>query len=143
MSTAIYLAADQQNGTLVTRQEFDNWADAYLASISDGRACFERDEDGYMRPVEYGRDVYSGGSFKSDDTQAKIEAGRSLRGHMSNYREDARYGFIEIRVDADGFLETDPEDDNSLYDAITYGTAIGYKLRAADAARAGLEIEAE
>lgn len=136
MNKIIFLAADLQEGSLITHQEYAHWADAYLASISDGRAQLKRDADGYMRPEEDGRQVYGGGSFDDDETKAKNEAGRALVCHMSNYREDGRYGDIRIVVDAAGYLVCG-DDENSLMDAATYGRAAGYKLRSADAARIG------
>lgn len=131
----IYLAADTQEGSLVTSKEFAHWADALLAAVTDGRAEFKRDSDDYLAAYEGEKRIYSCGAFGSDDA-AKNTVGRELAREV----QSGRYTWIKIAVDADSFLVCGGGDDeNELLDAVIYGRAAGYFLRNADADRAGVE----
>lgn len=131
-TSTIYLAADFQEGRLVTQQEFSHWADALLAAVTDGNGEFKRDADGYLTAYENGQRIYSCGAF-GDDEIAKNKVGQEL----SREVRSARYEWIEIAVDEHGFLVCG-KDENKLLDAVTYGRAAGYSLRNADAKRAGV-----
>lgn len=131
--TTLYLAADTQDGSLVTPETFKHWADAYLAALTHGRGEFKRDADGYMAAYERGVRIYSSGAFDEDDDAAKDKCGEGI-GREIDY---SRYQWIEINVDAAGYLVCG--DDESLWDSVTYGRQAGYLLRDSDAARAGIE----
>lgn len=78
-------------------RDFDNHADAYIAALTDGNGSFERDANGYMRAVENGKQIYTGGSFNKDDLAAKDEVVREIARslHMSDYR------FTTLKVERD------------------------------------------
>jgi len=100
-------------------QEFDNHADAYIAALTDGAGILARDADGYMRAVESGKQIYTGGSFNKDDQAAKdeviAEIGRSLK--LSEYR----YTTLKVERGDDGKIVK--IDDSDEPDLIAYWAA--------------------
>lgn len=139
MNRSIFLAADLETGQLVTQTEFSHWADALLAAVSGGKAEFKRDAGGCMRPEIDGVRTYFGGNFDEDDIKAKDKVGIELTDRF----DSARFCWIEITVDEDGFLVCEGKDENVLLDAVTYGRQAGYCLRKEDALRAGVEYDGE
>jgi len=127
MTKNIYLACDVQEACLVTSEEYDNYADAFIAAITDGKGSLERDSDGYMRAVKNGKPIYQTGSWKQDDEKAKAEVARGISGEIN----DARYTAITIHLDDNGYLTTVGEDryGNQKADAKTYGRLAGYNFR--------------
>ena len=94
-------------------QEFSNHADAYIAALTDGAGCLERDEDGYMRAVENGKHIYQGGSFNEDDQAAKDEVVSSIGRSLNT--TDYRYTTLKVERDATGkIIKIDDQDDPDL-----------------------------
>lgn len=81
-------------------RDFDNHADAYIAALTDGNGCFERDGNGYMRAVENGKPIYIGGSFNKDDLAAKDEVVREIARNLN--MSDYRFTTLKVERDAEG-----------------------------------------
>jgi len=133
----VYLAVDSQEGHLVTRQEYDHWAEALLAANTDGKAEFVRDEEDYMHAEENGKPIFGCGSYKKNDDEAKNECGKDIERNLRDCYGGGRYSSVQIAVDSENFLFCDPDDldNNILRDAAQYGTQAGYPLRPEDALR--------
>lgn len=102
--TAEYLAGGRDYG---------NHADAYIAALTDGNGALERDGDGYMRAVEDGKQIYTGGSFNKDDQAAKDEVVREI-GRNLNTR-DYCCTTLKVQRTADGkIVKIDDSDDADL-----------------------------
>lgn len=94
-------------------QEFATHADAFIAALTDGEGALERDADGYMRAVENGKQIYTGGSFNQDDQAAKDEVVREIGRNLNT--SDYRYTTLKIERDANGkIVKIDDSDDAEL-----------------------------
>jgi len=113
MTTITYIPVNIETGNVQAGgQQFDNENDAWIASLTDGQGRLERDNNGYMRAVENGKQVFTGGSFAADDQAAKAETmanlGRELPATYS------RYSTLKVERNAAGEIvsvddDADPE----------------------------------
>lgn len=94
-------------------RDFDNHADAYIAALTDGEGTLERDNDGYMRAVENGKQIYTGGSFNKDDQAAKDEVVNEIARYLNV--SEYRYTTLKVERDAGGkIIKIDDSDDAEL-----------------------------
>lgn len=94
-------------------RDFDNHADAYIAALTDGKGVLERDADGYMRAVENGKQIYTGGSFNKNDQMAKDEVVREIGRNLNT--SDYRYTTLKVERDDEGnIVKIDDEDGAEL-----------------------------
>lgn len=113
--TVTYLPINPETSNIYANgREYDNYPDAYIAALTDGRGTLERDDKGYMRAVEDGKWIYSGGSYKADDMAAKTAVVEQIARNDIGTREYARYGVLRIERDANANIvsiddETDPQ----------------------------------
>lgn len=114
MSTIAYIPINSETGDYrALGHEFDNHADAYVTALTDGTGSLERDEDGYMRAVENGKQIYTGGSFNKDDQTAKDEVVREIGRNLNT--GDYRYSTLKVeRDDAGKIVKIDDQDDPEL-----------------------------
>lgn len=117
MTATTFLPINAETGEYCARgHEFDNHADAYIAALTDGEGVLERDGDGYMRALENGKQIYTGGSFNKDDQVAKDEVVREIGRNLNTH--DYRYTTLKIERDDGGSVVRIDDDDSS--DLIAY-----------------------
>lgn len=116
MSTITYIPINAETANFrALGHEFDNHADAYIAALTDGTGLLKRDEDGYMRAVENGKQIYTGGSFNKDNQAAKDEVVREIGRNLNT--ADYRYTVLKVeRDDAGKIVKIDDQDDPELLD---------------------------
>lgn len=117
MSKVTYVPINGETGEYVANgRDFDNHADAYIAALTDGAGKFERDEDGYLRAVENGKQIYQGGSFNKDEQAAKDAVVREIARQLS-IRE---YRFTTLKVERSDNGKIVKIDDEDSADLIAY-----------------------
>jgi hypothetical protein len=131
-TTTYYLAVDLQSSELVSVTPHTHWADAQLAAITDARGEFRRDDAGFLQAYDQNGKPFPHWLALGNDAEAKHRIGQVME------PDHPRYSWVEIRVDADGYLVCG-DDENELLDAVAYGRAAGFLLRNADAERADVD----
>ena len=101
---------------LAQGQDFDNHADAYIASLTNGEAVLARDGDGYMRAAKDGQPIYTGGSFDKNDQAAKDEVVREIARQLNIHE----YRFTTLKVQRDDEGKIVAIDGSSDVDLIAY-----------------------
>lgn len=79
-------------------RDFDCHADAFIAALTDGEGVLERDGDGCMRLAVNGRQSRPGGSFNTNDQEAKEEVVREIARTLQSHE----YGYTALKVERDG-----------------------------------------
>jgi len=117
MSNITYIPINSETSEFCALgRDFDNHADAYIAALTDGKGVLERDADGYMRAVENGKQIYTGGSFNKDDHLAKYEVMREIGRNLNT--SDCRYTTLKVERDDEGNIVK--IDDEHSAEAIAY-----------------------
>ena len=115
METKItYLGINSETSEcLASGREFDNHADAYVAALTDGEGALERDAEGYMRVVENGKQIYTGGGFNPDDRAAKEDVVRQVARNLNV--SEYRFTTLKVERDAEGkIIKIDDSGDAEL-----------------------------
>lgn len=114
MSKIAYVPINGQTAEYcASGHDFDTHADAYIAALTDGNGKFERDGNGYMRAVENGKQIYTGGSFNKDDQAAKDEVVKEIGRNLT--RSDYGYSTLKVERDDSGkIVKIDDSDDAEL-----------------------------
>lgn len=94
--------------------QYNSESDAYVAAISNGTCELRRDEDGYMSVRDADDNhLYSGGSYKANDAEAKQQTVRKLALDAGTMLD--KFGVLTVARDDSGMIvSVDGDDDAEL-----------------------------